>query len=64
MGAEQGNEGPELMPAGLEFLPLVAIGRIIVFSHRGEATDVHSPKRNTAHREIKAGRHLSLHVCP
>ena len=64
MGAEQRHEGAELVPAGLEFLPLVSIRRIVELVHHGETADVHAPHGKARHRIVQAGRHLHAHVVP
>ena len=66
MGTEKRTEGSELEPPGIQFPPLLVIG---IFLSRGiplvlsrnitvlntEASDIHSPVRDTADSEIKTG---------
>ena len=71
----QRTERTELIPPGIQLPPFLIIrifgpclvpyfltGYIAVLYT--EATDVHGPIRNTAHREVQSGRDLSLHVFP
>ena len=64
MGAEQRHEGAELVPAGLQFLPLGLVRRIIELGHHAETADIHAPERDAAHGVVQARRHLHPHIRP
>jgi len=65
---EEGTEGSELVPAGVEFAPLLQVGRSfgspgIAVLHT-EAPDVHGPIGDSGEGKVKAGRYLGFHVFP
>ncbi len=62
MRAEQRHKSTELMPAGLELLPLVLPGGIVELAHYGETANVHAPKRDSAHGVVQTGGHLHAHI--
>ena len=64
MRAEQRHKSTELMPAGLELLPLVLPGGIVELAHYGETANVHAPKRDSAHGVVQTGGHLHAHIGP
>ena len=64
VGAEDGDEGSELVPAGLHLPPFFGICRIVELVHHAEAAYVHAPERDAAHAVAQAGRNLSPHVFP
>ena len=75
VGAEEGSEGSELIPARIELAPFLKVGVLFaglveftlsldVAVFHAEAADVHCPPGYTAHGEVEAGRDLGLHVFP
>ena len=75
MDTEQGDEGTELAPAGLQLAPLLevfvlyaALLEQFLCCHvavlNAEATLVHAPEGQTGHRIVQTGSHLGTHVLP
>ncbi len=75
VGAEERGEGSKLIPACVQFAPLLEIGVFVagevVLPLGGyiavldtEAADVHGPVGDSAYREVKSRRYLRFHVLP
>ena len=75
MGAVQGNKAPELIPTCLQLTPFLEItvlySRLIILllcCHitvlHTEATLIHAPERDSAHRIVQSGSHLCPHILP
>lgn len=69
------NEGPELIPSGLQLAPFLEVGVLhsclveLLLSFditvlNAEPTDVHAPERDTRHRIVKTCRELCSHILP
>ena len=75
MGTEERTEGSELEPTGIELSPLLLICILLACAVvklltsyisvlNTETSDVHCPIWDTADREVKTCRDLSLHILP
>ena len=75
VSAEEGDKGTELVPACLQFAPLLQVfvldtlliiellGSHVAVLHT-EAALVHTPEGDARHRVVQASRHLSAHILP
>src|SRR5690606_35605024 len=75
VGSKQGRKSAKLVPPGVQLPPLLVVSiffsasvvlllccHVAVFY--AEASNVHSPIRNTAHGKVESGRYLRFHVLP